>query len=152
MLNDQKLVLRKSIHRILGILLSTGISFGILLLFVDFADPEKINNFYCRVATGFATLLFIFGLPAFLSSLFTPKPKKYGAIAGMLIACLFLLFLTFYRLFFDEGRPENLSPDAITGLFACFNGVATGFIVSYLVFKNKGWGTASEEVATPETH
>jgi len=142
----------KILHRILGTLLANGISFGLLFLFTEFVDGEKINNYYYRVVIGIAILLFIFGLPVFLSSLFTPKPKKYGAITGLLVAGLFVFFLTFYGLFISEDRADNRSPYLVAGLVACINGTVLGFIISYLVFKNKGWETASKQIETPETY
>ena len=123
-----------------------------LFLFVDFTDPDKINNYYCRVATGFAVLLVIFGSPAFLSILFIPKPKKYGAIAGSVIAGLFLFFLISYALFISEDRTEYRSPYLLIAIVARFNGAAVGFIISYLVFKNNGWETVAKEVEIPETY
>jgi len=123
-----------------------------LFLFVEFVDAEKINNFYCRAAIGFASLLFIFSLPVFLNSLFSPNPKKYGAIAGLSIAGLFLFFLIFYYLFIGEDKGQNASPELMAGMAACFNGAAVGFVASYLVFKNKGWEIAGKEVEIPETY
>ena len=123
-----------------------------LFLFVEFVDAEKINNFYCRAAIGFASLLFIFSLPVFLNSLFSPNPKKYGAIAGLSITALFLFFLIIYSLFSDESREYNVSIQFVVSISACFSGAAAGFTVSYLVFKNKGWETPATEVEIPETY
>ena len=142
----------KIIRRTLGILLSIGISLGLLICCAEVVYIQQIHNFYVRSVISGALWVFIVSLPSFLSALFTPKPKKYGAIAGLSIGALFLFFLIIYSLFSDESREYNVSIQFVVSISACFSGAAAGFTVSYLVFKNKGWETPATEVEIPETY
>ena len=131
----------KLLRWIFGIPLAFGIVLGLIYIVID---SNSIAHFFGQhikldLAYHFVLACVLFFLLLFLSSLFVPAPKKYGAIITAVICYLIVLGLLYYLFF--------VATDGITIIFIAsssglFSGILVGFLVSYWVFKNRGWSRA----------
>jgi hypothetical protein len=126
------------IRWIFGIPLAFAIIIGISSI-VAYAESFKLyleSNIKLNVAFHFAFNFLTFSGLVFLSCLFVPTPKKIAAIISITIAYVAIAAGSAY-VFITE--PAGLNIVVIAGCSGIVLGLASGFVFSYKIFKNKGW-------------
>jgi len=118
------------------------IALGVIMAFVaciipvlfytiaNMEDHPPLSN--TTFVLAFAAALFVF-----LSSLFTADARKKAAITALIICCI---LDTQGLIMLISGK--HLYASAIEGLAVFLVAAATGLLISYLVFKNKGWNSS----------
>ncbi len=139
-INSNKFPIGKILKWIFGIVLAGVLTLGSAFFIMHHngnADMNKLNWFqYWVVYLTVPSLAF--GVFVFLSCVLVPLQKKYAGILVFLLSIIFI-GLGIYQHYIDDGFLRNQYIVRYTGFII---GLATGFILSYKVFKKKNW-TAS---------
>jgi hypothetical protein len=113
----------------IGVILSFILSI-FPILFYAYVNMEKYTPLGETITVcAFSAAAFIF-----LSSLFTYGTRKKAALTAMIIVSLLImqgLIMAF------TNTPVNV--DAITGLLGVLGSAAIGLLISYAIFRNRGW-------------
>jgi hypothetical protein len=95
---------------------------------------------FCLIETAVIDVLSVL-----LFCYFIPSSKKYAGLFCVIVPLLFLVYKYFVgRLFIKYDTKEFLT--AFVHLPALF----AGFYLSYLLFKNKGWGSSKAKKMQPD--
>jgi len=125
---------------IFGIPLAFLIAFGFLYLLVTFDTQPRGYGFSFSFVFSVLAVIFIFGVPVFLSCLITPSPKKYASLISVSLITVFTIALFIYLLIINPPFQSARQAVVVVGRYMIFiAGSSAGFAVSYAVFKNKGW-------------
>jgi hypothetical protein len=139
---------------IFGIPVAFAIAFGLLALLFSASDLEEhFHNFYMYMLAHELEITFVFAVPVLLSSVFTPRPKKFGALIAVTIVFLLLVSLLCFRFVLSPtDELPSISVVLIGSYFAILAGGSVGFAAAFLVFKNKGWHSEPKETLIEESY
>jgi hypothetical protein len=121
---------------IFGIPLAFAFALGVLYALVTFGPRAE----HFPLALVVAEVVFVFSIPVFLSCLFTPAPRKYGALISLSVIVLFSAGALIYRFIVNPPFYSAIETASLAGTYMLLiAGGAFGFGIAYAVFKNKGW-------------
>lgn len=124
------------IRRIAVVLFAFILFLGALMLFLEFEDSADIP-----LLSDAAQTIVIFSLPVLLSTLFSPRPKKYSALVALIVEMGFICTVS-YRSnipFPGQSKQQESFHFSVYTEFPMLIGLLAAFGASYLIFKNKGW-------------
>jgi len=125
---------------IFGIPLAFLIAIGFLYVLVTFDTQPRGYGFSFSFVFSVLAVIFIFGVPVFLSCLFAPSPKKYAALISVSLITVLTIALFIYLLIINPPFHSVRQAIVVVGRHMIFiAGSSAGFAASYAVFKNKGW-------------
>jgi hypothetical protein len=95
----------------------------------------------------------VFSASVILSCLFAPRPKKYAALAAVVLVTVLMGLLVCYEYILSQRAGLHTVPTiALESNLSFFAGSSIGFALSYLIFKNNGWYPELMKTETPEIH
>lgn len=123
------------------ILLSCIVFSSLIVSFVYLEDnaavPIQKESYILYLLFHVFELLFTFSITIIISCLFVPKPKKYAAVAIVVITLVFTVWAICFQLT-KYGR-DGFSYIFISSYIGVILGLTLGVMMSYFLFRNKGW-------------
>ncbi|HVW12664.1 MAG TPA: hypothetical protein VHB54_02510 [Mucilaginibacter sp.] len=84
-----------------------------------------------------AIVVFGFGTWVFLTCLFIPNYKKLAGLFPVALVFIFILYVIYDML---RRHRLDFSPGSMAAFSSLVIGTLSGYFVSYIIFRNKGWG------------
>ncbi|MBS1524693.1 MAG: hypothetical protein JST19_03525 [Bacteroidetes bacterium] len=132
----------KVLRWIFGFPLATSIVLAIFYFGVTYADVFKIYqssyvSYFIAWSVRMAITGFCFASWVFLTCLFIPKYKKIAGVLPMTVTIALMIYIIYNA----YKAHELLMSQRTYLLFGCMLiSELTGYFVSYIIFRKKGWG------------